>query len=81
MTSLYYRGMIDQNGRPKIGRSARTLGIRPGVDVDVEEVITDDSDERGFRRQSILDKPSRSSTLVQYEAALAATQDAWERVQ
>lgn len=27
MTKLYYRGMADQNGKPKIGRSARLLGV------------------------------------------------------
>jgi len=29
MTKLYYRGMAEQNGKPKTGRSSRLLGIRP----------------------------------------------------
>ncbi|MGB3295537.1 MAG: hypothetical protein WBB01_21345 [Phormidesmis sp.] len=35
MAQLYYRGMAEKNGKPKLGRSARLLGIRPGVDIDV----------------------------------------------
>ena len=30
MVKLYYRGMVDENGKPKIGRSARLLGVRLG---------------------------------------------------
>ena len=36
MTKLYYRGMAEKDGKPKIGRSARLLGVRPGTDIDVE---------------------------------------------
>jgi hypothetical protein len=32
---LFFRGMAAQNEAPKIGRSARCLGIRPGIDIDV----------------------------------------------
>ena len=35
MAKLYYRGMAADNGKPKLGRSARLLGIRPGVDIDI----------------------------------------------
>ena len=35
MATLYYRGMAEKNDKPKLGRSARCLGIRPGVDIDV----------------------------------------------
>ena len=38
MAKLYYRGMAEQNGKPRIGRSARLLGIRPNVDIDIEQV-------------------------------------------
>jgi hypothetical protein len=33
--TLYFRGMAAQNEGPKIGRSTRCLGIRPGIDIDV----------------------------------------------
>jgi len=36
MAKLYYCGMAEQNGKPRIGRSARLLGVRPGVDIDIE---------------------------------------------
>jgi hypothetical protein len=38
MVKLYYRGMAEQNNRPKIGRSARLLGIRPGIDINIEQM-------------------------------------------
>lgn len=38
MAKFYYRGMAEENGKPKIGRSARLLGVRPGIDIDIEEV-------------------------------------------
>jgi len=37
MATLYYRGMADNNGKPKLGRSARCLGIRPGIDIDIPD--------------------------------------------
>ena len=43
MAKLYYRGMAADNGKPKLGHSARLLGIRPGVDIDVtlcKEVVS-----------------------------------------
>lgn len=48
MAKLYYRGMADQNGKPKIGRSARLLGIRPGVDIDIEQMPTGYLNDRGY---------------------------------
>lgn len=38
MVTLYYRGMAQENGKPKIGQSARLLGVRPGTDIDIEQV-------------------------------------------
>jgi hypothetical protein len=38
MAQLYYRSMAEQNGKPRIGRSARLLGIRPNVDIDIEQM-------------------------------------------
>ncbi len=48
MTKLYYRGMIADNGKPKIGRHARYLGIRPNIDIDVDLVSKDSIDECGY---------------------------------
>ncbi len=41
MTKLYYRGMAEANGKPKVGRSARLLGVRLGIDIDVVEIPRD----------------------------------------
>jgi hypothetical protein len=32
-----YRSMAEENGMPKLGSSATTLGVRPGIDIDVDE--------------------------------------------
>ncbi len=32
MAKLYYRGMAEENGKPKLGGSARLLGVRLGID-------------------------------------------------
>ena len=40
------------NGKPKIGRHARCLGIRPNIDIDVERVPKDLIDERGYLQLS-----------------------------
>jgi hypothetical protein len=48
MAKLYYRGMAEQNGKPKIGRSARLLGIRPGIDIDIEQMPTGYLNEQGY---------------------------------
>ncbi|MFB2971139.1 hypothetical protein ACE1CD_19385 [Aerosakkonema sp. BLCC-F183] len=38
MAKLYYRGMAEENGKPKVGRSARLLGVRPGIDNVIREI-------------------------------------------
>jgi hypothetical protein len=48
MAKLYYRGMAEDNGKPKIGRSARLLGVRPGVDIDITQVPAGYLDEQGY---------------------------------
>jgi len=48
MAKLYYRGMAEQNGKPKIGRSARLLGVRPGIDVNIEQMPVGYLDEQGY---------------------------------
>ncbi|WP_427160971.1 hypothetical protein ACQFX9_04945 [Aliinostoc sp. HNIBRCY26] len=48
MTKFYYRGMAEQNGKPKIGRSARLLGVRPGIDINVEQMPVGYLNEQGY---------------------------------
>lgn len=48
MAQLYYRGMVEENGKPKIGRNARLLGVRPGKDIDVEQMPRGWFDEDGY---------------------------------
>ena len=50
MAKLYYRGMAEENGKPKLGRSARLLGVRPGVDIDIEQMPSGCVDEGGYLR-------------------------------
>lgn len=48
MVKLYYRGMATENGKPKIGRSARLLGVRPNIDINIEQIPTGCLDEQGY---------------------------------
>ncbi|QYX31149.1 hypothetical protein [Sphaerospermopsis torques-reginae] len=48
MVKLYYRGMMDENGQPKIGRSARLLGVRIGIDINVEQMPLGYLDQQGY---------------------------------
>lgn len=48
MVKLYYRGMVDENGKPKIGRSARLLGVRLGIDINIKQMPVDSLDEQGY---------------------------------
>ncbi|HBB32675.1 MAG TPA: hypothetical protein DDZ80_17505 [Cyanobacteria bacterium UBA8803] len=57
MTKLYYRGMAEENGKPKVGRSARLLGVRPGIDIDVEQMPRNWLDEQGFLRPEVEHNP------------------------
>lgn len=50
MAKLYYRGMAEENGKPKVGYSARLLGVRPGIDIEVEQMPRDWLDEQGYLR-------------------------------
>lgn len=45
---LYYRGMAEKNGKPKVGRSARLLGVRPGIDIDVAQMPQGWLDDQGY---------------------------------
>ena len=48
MAKFYYRGMAEQNGKPKIGRGARLLGVRPGIDIDIEDIPAGYLNEQGY---------------------------------
>jgi hypothetical protein len=48
MAKLYYRGMAEQNGKPKTGRSARLLGVRPSIDINIEQMPIGCLDEHGY---------------------------------
>jgi len=48
MVKFYYRGMVDENGKPKIGRSARLLGVRLGIDINMKRMPVDSLDEQGY---------------------------------
>jgi hypothetical protein len=50
MTKLYYRSMVEENSQPKVGRSARLLGVRPGIDIDLEQMPRDYLDDQGYLR-------------------------------
>ncbi len=63
MAKLYYRGMAEENGKPKVGRSARLLGVRPGIDIDVEQMPRNWLDENGYLRSEI-DQNSSNETVA-----------------
>ena len=48
MAKLYYRGMAGQDGKPKIGRSARLLGVRPAIDINIEQMPIGFLDGQGY---------------------------------
>jgi hypothetical protein len=48
MAKLYYRGMAEQNDRPKIGRSARLLGVRPNIDINIQQMPVGCLDEQSY---------------------------------
>ena len=48
MAKLYYRGMTEHNHKPKIGRSARLLGVRPSIDINVEQMPVGYLDKQGY---------------------------------
>ncbi len=42
--------MAESNSKPKVGRSARLLGVRLGIDIDIEEMPRDWLDIQGYLR-------------------------------
>ena len=69
MVQLYYRGMAEKNGKPRLGRSARLLGIRPGVDVDVLLMPQGWIDDLGYLRP----ESERADLGVKIEAVVRNT--------
>jgi hypothetical protein len=64
MARLYYRGMAEENGKPKKGRNARLVGVRPSIDLDVEQVPKDWLDEQGYLLPETERKSSEESVTV-----------------
>ena len=56
MTKLYYRAMAAQNGKPKIGKSARLLGVRLNVDITIEYLPLYHLDEQGYLLSEIIER-------------------------
>ena len=48
MAKFYYRGMAEYNCKPKTGRSARLLGVRPNSDINVEQMPIGCLDDQGY---------------------------------
>ncbi|TAE60884.1 MAG: hypothetical protein EAZ76_18395 [Nostocales cyanobacterium] len=48
MVKLYYRSMMDENGKPKIGRHPNLLGVRIGIDINVEQMPLGYLDKQGY---------------------------------
>ncbi len=64
MTKLYYRGMAEADGKPKVGRSARLLGVRLGIDIDIEEIPKDWLDAQGYLRPEAERKATGDVVIV-----------------
>ena len=69
MTKLYYRGMVEENEKPRLGRSARLLGIRPGVDIDVVPIPQGWLNKQGYLQQ----EAARSNLGEVVEVAICNT--------
>ena len=64
MAKLYYRGMAKENGKPKVGCSARLLGVRPGIDIETEQMPRDWLDERGYLKPEVERNSSGESVTL-----------------
>jgi hypothetical protein len=56
--------MAEANSKPKVGRSARLLGVRLGIDIEVEEVPRDWLDAPGYLRPEADRKSTGALVLV-----------------
>jgi hypothetical protein len=61
--------MAQENGKPKVGRSARLLGVRPGIDVDVVTMPRNCLDDQGYLRS----QAARESTGELVVVAMRST--------
>lgn len=64
MAKLYYRGMAEQNGKPRLGRSARLLGVRPGIDIDIEQMSAGYIDAQGYLRPEAEREDTKDAVAV-----------------
>ena len=64
MAKLYYRSMAEANGKPRVGRSARSLGVRPGTDIDIGRVPRDWLDKQGYLRPEAERSPSGEPVTI-----------------
>jgi hypothetical protein len=64
MPRLYYRGMTEKDGKPRLGNSARLLGIRPGIDIDVVHMPQGWLNEQGHLRPESEQNDSGGSVAV-----------------
>jgi hypothetical protein len=56
--------MAEANGKPRVGRSARLLGVRLGIDIDVEEIPKDWLDDNGYLRPETERKSTGQLVIV-----------------
>jgi hypothetical protein len=56
--------MAEANGKPKVGRSARLLGVRLGIDIDIEEIPKDWLDDQGYLRPEAERKATGEMVVV-----------------
>jgi hypothetical protein len=56
--------MAEASGKPKVGRSARLLGVRLGIDIDVAELPKDWLDDQGYLRPDAERKPTGELVVV-----------------
>ncbi|MDG2616539.1 hypothetical protein P7L53_09805 [Thermoleptolyngbya sichuanensis XZ-Cy5] len=56
--------MAEANGKPKVGRSARLLGVRLDIDIDVVEMSKDWLDDQGYLRPEAERKATGEVVIV-----------------
>ncbi|WP_448522147.1 Tse2 family ADP-ribosyltransferase toxin [Schleiferia thermophila] len=56
--------MAEADGKPKVGRSARLLGVRLGIDIDIEEIPKDWLDAQGYLRPEAERKATGDVVIV-----------------
>jgi len=56
--------MAEENGKPKVGRSARLLGVRLGIDINVEGMPKDWLNDQGYLRPETERKSTGEPVVV-----------------